>query len=114
MTPASAAATLRTALEATADALARPDLDRLLDAEAALTSAFAGLSLLRSLDAASLAPVREDLLASRAALDRSVRLGSALNAFIRISFAARGQGATYDPASAAATELAGRGFRQHA
>jgi hypothetical protein len=105
-----AAARLRAALDATANALAVPNLDALLAAETALTDAFGELSYLRTLDEAERRVVRDELLAAQAALLRARRLGASLGEVVRISFQARGQSAGYDPAQGAAANLTGRGF----
>jgi len=114
-----AAENLRTALEATANALAQSNLDGLLEAETALTNAFAGLSTLRAAEGAangSALPdaLRDDLLAAQAALVRCRRLGTALGEFVRLSFDARGQSTTYNLAATVANELTGRGFHTRA
>ena len=112
-----AAARLRAALDATANALATPNLDALLAAEAALTDAFAELSFLRS-TVAEAPPVpddiRDQLLAAQAALVRARRLGASLGDVVRISLQAHGHAAGYDPARGAAVTLAGRGFQTRA
>jgi len=108
--PAPAAARLRSALEATADALAVPNLEALLNVESALTAALAALPTIRSLDAAGREVAREDLAAAQAALARCRRLGAVLGEFVRVSLDARGQGIGYEPARGAAATLSGRGF----
>jgi hypothetical protein len=109
-----AAARLRAALDATVAALAEPNLDALLAAEAGLTDAFAELSYLRTLDDFRRRAVRDELLAAQSALLRARRLGGSLGDVVRISLQAHGQAAGYDPARAAATTLAGRGFETRA
>ena len=109
-----AAARVREAVEATANALARADLDALLAAEAGLTSVFNDLSLLRSLDADQRRVLRDELLATQAALARARRLGASLGDFVRVSLQVRGQAAGYDPASLTAATLTGRGFHTRA
>ena len=109
--PAHAAAVrLRSALDAAAAALARPDLDALLAAESALTAAFADLSFLRTLGERERASMRDELLAAQTALRRASRLGASLNDFIALSLQAHGQSAGYDPARVTAAALSGRGF----
>ena len=111
--PLTAAARLRGALDATATALATPNLDALLAAESALTDAFADLSFLRTqVGAMHASPeVRDELLAAQAALLRARRLGGSLGDVVRISLQAHGHAAGYDPARVAAATLAGRGFQ---
>jgi hypothetical protein len=106
-----AAARLRAALDATAAALAAPNLDALLAAEGALSDAFADLSYLRTLDDVRRRAVRDDLLAAQSALLRARQLGASLGDVVRISLQAHGQASGYDPARAAAATLAGRGFQ---
>lgn len=114
-----AAVRLRTALEATADALARPNLDALLAAEDALAGALAELPSVPATDA-SLADdaerlrVREALAGAARALTRCRRLGGALGDFIRISLDARGQTVGYEPTRATAMTLTGRGLQMSA
>ena len=112
--PAPAAARLRSALKATADALAVPNLEALLNVESALTAALAALPTIRSLDEAGREAAREDLLAARAALERCRRLGTALGEIVRVSLDARGQGIGYEPARGAAATLSGREFQTRA
>jgi len=112
--PASAAARLRAALEATVDALAVPKLEALLNVESALTAALAALPTIRSLDPADRPAAREDLLAAKAALVRCRRLGAALGDFVRVSLDARGQSIGYESASGTAATLSGRGLQTRA
>lgn len=109
-----AAARLRAAIDATASALAQPDLEALLTAEAALTGAFAELSFLRTLDEDQRQVVHDELLAARAALVRARRLGGSLGDFVRLSLQARGQSTGYDPTRMTAATLTGRGFQTRA
>ena len=109
--PRTAATRLRDALEATADALARPKLEALLSAESALAEALAELPSVRSLDNNAQQSAREDLLVAKAALLRCRRLGSALSGFVRLSLDARGQGIGYESDHGAAVMLSGRSFR---
>ena len=109
-----AAARVRAAVEATASALARADLDALLAAEAGLTSVFSDLSLLRSLDPEQCRVLRDELIATQVALARARRLGTSLGDYVRLSLEARGQGAGYDPAPVTAATLSGRGFQTRA
>lgn len=108
-----AAVRLRAALDATARALASPNLDALLAAEDALTDAFKELSFLRTQAGATHASpeIRDELLAAHAALLRARRLGGSLGDVVRISLQAHGHAAGYDPARVAAVTLAGRGFQ---
>lgn len=112
--PLTAAARLRAALDATARALATPNLDALLAAEAGLTDAFAELSYLRTVDDEQRRAVRDELLAAQAALLRARRLGASLGDVVRLSIQAHGHAAGYDPARVAAVTLAGRGFQTRA
>jgi hypothetical protein len=90
-----AAVRLRSALEATAEALAAPDLSALLASEAAVETALAELPPLDRLEPAQRASVRAELDRARGALLRCRRLGSALGDFIRVSFEAQGRGSGY-------------------
>ena len=112
--PASAAARLRAALEATVDALAVPKLEALLNVESALTAALAALPTLRSLEPADRAAAREDLLAAQAALTQCRRLGGTLGDFVRVSLDARGQGIGYESGRGTAATLSGREFQTRA
>ena len=112
--PASAAARLRAALEATVDALAVPKLEALLNVESALTAALAALPTLRSLDPADRPAARADLLAAKAALVKCQRLGGTLGDFVRLSLDARGQGIGYESARGTASSLSGREFQTRA
>jgi hypothetical protein len=110
--PAAAAVSrVRTALDATVAALARPDVDALLAAESGLSAAFADLATLRTLAADDRRLVQDDLLAARAALHRARRLGASLTDFIGLSLQAQGHAAGYEPARSAAATLNGRGFQ---
>jgi hypothetical protein len=109
-----AAARLRAALDDTAEALARPDVEALLAAEASLTHAFTTIPRLRALSAEERAAARTELLNARAALVRCRRLGAALADFVRLSLDARGQAAGYNPSTEAAAALTGRGFQTKA
>ena len=109
-----AAARLRAALEETAHALSRPNLDALLAAESSLTAAFTTIPTLRTFTKAERAAARAELLNARAAIVRCRRLGAALSDFVRLSLEARGQAAGYDPAGETATALNGRGFQTRA
>jgi len=109
-----AAVGLRRALDAAAAALAHPDVEALLAAEAGLTAAFADLAFLRTLGDAERASVREELLAAESSLGRARRLGASLTDFVALSLQARGQSAGYDPAQTTAAALHGRGFHARA
>jgi hypothetical protein len=61
-----AAARLRAALEETATALARPNVEALLASEASLTAAFTAIPTLRTLSRAERAAARAELLNARA------------------------------------------------
>ena len=106
--PASAAARLRAALEAMADALAGGKLETLLNVESALIAAISALPTIRLLDAAGRADARTDLQAAQLALVRCQRLGGSLGNFVRVTLDARGQGVGYEPARGAAATLSGR------
>jgi len=82
-------AALRSALEATADALAHADLDRLLDCEARLQTALDAVPA-QALPAALREAARDDVEGSRAALVRCRRLGVSLGEFIAAGLSARG------------------------
>jgi hypothetical protein len=82
---------LRAALEASADALARPSLDALLASELAVEAALAELPPVGTLTAEDRALVRAELDGARSALLRCRRLGSGLTDFIRLSFEAQGR-----------------------
>jgi hypothetical protein len=78
------------ALREIGDALATPDVDRLLAAEAGLSSALEALTLTSRLDAAG-SEVRESIDRAYASLMRCRRLGSSLTAFARPSIDAAGE-----------------------
>lgn len=80
---------LRQAIEQTAAALARPDLDALLASEAATERALAGLPWGTRPDGPLEPAVREEIDAARRALVRCTRLGASLQDFIRVSALAR-------------------------
>jgi len=105
-----AAARVRSAIDAAAAALERPDLDALLATEGTLTAAFADVSFLRTIGERDRAAVRDELLAAQSALRRARRLGASLNDFIGLSLQALGQSAGYDPARTTAVALHGRGL----
>ena len=86
---------LRSALEASADALASPTLDGLLAAELAIEGALADLPPLDDAAAPERALARAELDRARAALLRCRRLGSALGDFVRLSFEAHGRSSGY-------------------
>ena len=109
-----AAARLRAALEETATALARPNVEALLASEAALTAAYTAIPALRTLTRAERTAARAELLNARAAIVRCRRLGASLADFVRLSLEARGQAAGYDTAGETATALTGRGFQTRA
>ena len=112
--PASAAARLRAALEATVDSLAVPKLEALLNVESALMAALAALPSLRSLDPADRPAAREDLLAAKAALAKCRRIGGTLGDFVRVSLDARGQSIGYESGRGTAASLSGREFQTRA
>ncbi len=93
---------LRQALEQTADALARPNLDGLLASETATERALAGLPWGTRASGPLEPELREEIDAARRALIRCTRLGASLQDFIRLSSAAR-QSPAYGPAAATAT-----------
>jgi hypothetical protein len=88
---------LRQALEQTAGALARPDLDGLLASEAATERALAGLPWGTRPDGPLEPALREEIDAARRALIRCTRLGASLQDFVRLSSVAR-QMPGYGPA----------------
>jgi hypothetical protein len=112
--PSTAASRLRAALEATATALARPRLEALLSAEAALSAAIAELPTILTLDADERQSARDELFVAKAALLRCRRLGSALSGFVRLSLDARGQGIGYESDHGTALALSGRGLETRA
>jgi hypothetical protein len=88
-------AALRAALDRTAEALALPRVETLLECEVAIEGALANLPPLQGLDATERAAVRAELDAARRALLRCRRLGAALTEFVRLSFEAQGRGTGY-------------------
>lgn len=92
---------LRQALEQTAAALARPDLDGLLASESATERALAGLPWGTRPEGPLEPRLRDEIEAARRALVRCTRLGASLQDFIRVSVLAR-QAAGYGPAGATA------------
>ena len=100
---------LRSALEASADALASPTVDGLLAAELAIEGALAELPPLDQAAASDRALARAELERARAALLRCRRLGSALGDFVRLSFEAHGRSSGYGPFEPA---IAGRALNE--
>jgi hypothetical protein len=82
---------LRVALEQTADALARPDLDALLAGESEIEMALTDLPLMNGLSTDEERAVRIEVERAHDALRRCRRLGSALDNFVRISLEAQGR-----------------------
>lgn len=107
-----AVARLRVALDATADALAQPQIEALLDGERALQSALADLPPLDAVVVEDRQAIREELHRATAALVRCRRLGASLHAFVRTSLDAQGRGSGYGPRAGDGDEaaLAGRAF----
>lgn len=82
---------LRVALEQTAVALGRPDLDALLAGESEIEMALADLPLMNGLSTDEQRAVRIEVERAHDALLRCRRLGSALDNFVRISLEAQGR-----------------------
>jgi hypothetical protein len=85
-----AVARLRVALERTAGALARPDLETLLAGESETEVALAELPATYELSPEERRAVRVEVEKAHAALLRCRRLGTALGSFVRISLEAQG------------------------
>jgi hypothetical protein len=81
---------LRVALERTAAALARPNLEQLLAGESEIEVALAELPAVYSLSPAERRAVRVEVEGAHHALLRCRRLGSTLDSFVRISLEAQG------------------------
>jgi hypothetical protein len=96
--PAGRLGRLRLALQAVGDALARPALDQLIAAEAALAAAVADLPpfALDGLTPEARVHLLEDIAASRAALARCRRLGGTLGAVVQATLAVQGRDGGYD------------------
>jgi hypothetical protein len=88
---AAAALRLRVALERTAAALARPDIEGLLAGESDIEVALAELPAVYSLSDEERRAVRLEVEGARRALLRCRRLGAALDSFVRISLEAQGR-----------------------
>jgi len=88
------AAALRRSLEATADAMAHSDLERLLDCETNLHAALTQLSSSR-LEPEARRELAQEVAQARAALHRCRRFGAAMNDLIRIRLAAEGRDGGY-------------------
>jgi hypothetical protein len=101
-----AVARLRVALERTAGALARPDLETLLAGESETEVALAELPAIYELSPEERRAVRVEVEKAHAALLRCRRLGAALGSFVRISLEAQGLN-EYGPRKAA-TSYAGQ------
>jgi len=97
-----AVARLRVALEHTAGALARPDLETLLAGESDIEVALAELPATYELSPEDRRAVRVEVEKAHAALLRCRRLGAALGSFVRISLEAQGRG-EYGPRKVATT-----------
>lgn len=87
---------LRVALEETAAALARPQLDTLLAGESEIEMALAGLPAIDTLSVEERHAVRLEIERVSGALMRCRRLGAALGDFVRTSLEAQGR-AEYGP-----------------
>jgi hypothetical protein len=85
-----AVARLRLALERTAAALARPDLETLLAGESEIEVALGDLPATYELSLEERSAVRVEVEKAHAALLRCRRLGAALGSFVRISLEAQG------------------------
>jgi hypothetical protein len=105
-----AVARLRAALERTADALVRPQLDSLLTSESEIELALAGLPPINTLSADERQAVRVEVEAASRALLRCRRLGAALDDFVRITLEAQGRGTDYGPRRAAAGPYSRQAF----
>src|SRR5688572_29952209 len=90
-----AAARLSAALEQLAGALARLQLDVILEAESALECAMLNLPSVTGVSAPARGAIRGELERARAALTRSKRLGAALGDLTAISLEAQGHGRGY-------------------
>lgn len=88
---------LRVALERTAEALVRPQIDVLLAGESEIDLALAGLPAMNALSADERRAVRVEVEGASRALLRCRRLGAALGDFVRISLEAQGRGIDYGP-----------------
>jgi hypothetical protein len=102
---AAAVMRLRVALERTAAALAKPDLERLLAGESDIEVALAELPAVYSLSDEERRAVRVEVEGAHRALLRCRRLGSALDSFVRISLEAQGR-SEYGPRRAATSYAA--------
>jgi hypothetical protein len=98
---------LRAALERTADALAKPNLEGLLETETEIEMALADLPMMESLSADEKRAARIEVEGAHAALLRCRRLGAALGSFVRISLEAQGR-SEYGPRRHASTPYAGQ------
>jgi len=98
---------LRVALETTATALARPDLETLLAGESDLEVALAGLPGIDALPPDERNAVRAEAERAHQALLRCRRLGTALGIVVRTSLEAQGRN-EYGPRGSAATFYAGQ------
>ncbi len=105
-----ATARLRAALEGTAAALARADIERLLASDTELQGALNALSSQSQTAPADREAMRRDLDGAAVALRRCRRLGAGLGDFVRFTIEAQGNQCGYEPARAAAAALAGRSF----
>jgi hypothetical protein len=103
---------LREALEQTAGALARPDVEALLASEGATERALADLPWGSRLDAPPSTDLRREIDAARRALLRCQRLGASLQDFVRLSTAAH-RAPGYGPTGVEAG-YAGRALDQQA
>jgi len=93
--PAAAMRELRMAVDVVSDALASASLDELEKAEDGMARAVAGVSTHVPADAESAAALRREVMRVRAALQRSRRLGTALNEFAAFSLLAQGAAGSY-------------------
>ena len=93
--PHAGAVRLRLALERLAGALATLNLDTILACETELASALSDLSDPGGTPAPDRAATSRELVAARAALMRSRRLGSTIGDLTRLSQAARGDAPSY-------------------
>lgn len=97
-----ALAAVRASLEALADALAAARIEPVLALDASIARAVARLRSVQ-VSAANAGAVRRDLRACRTALDRCVRLGATVDAFLHDGLAVQGCDPQYRPAMSPVT-----------
>lgn len=99
---------VRSALEQTANALAKARLEDLLAAGEALEVAVARIPHVKPASPEDADKLRAEIDAARAALLRCRRLGVSLGDFVRATFDAHGAATDYDSSRQAAAALTGR------